>query len=44
MMDAKEYDEALIEALWAQLHSTHTSCEDVLQGTPQRIDKGSMQG
>jgi hypothetical protein len=43
-MTPEEFDDALIDALWESLHSTHTPCEEVLQGEGERIDKGSKRG
>lgn len=43
-MDPEEFDDALIEALWSSLHSTHTPCDEVLEGDGERIDKGSRRG
>jgi len=43
-MDPQVFDQALIEALWGQMHSTHTPNSDVLEGEGKRIDKGSRRG
>jgi len=44
-MDAEAFDQALIEALWGQLHSTHTPPPDeVLEGSGTQLDKGSRRG
>jgi len=43
-MDPQTFDRALIEALWGQMHSTHTPNSDVLKGEGECIDKGSRRG
>jgi hypothetical protein len=40
-MDPQTFDDKLIDALWASLHSTHTPNSEVLEGDGVRIDKGS---
>lgn len=40
-MDPQTFDDKLIDALWASLHSTHTPNSEVLEGMGERIDKGS---